>query len=540
MISRRNFLERWIVKSSTDFGDLPGRVHCLLLVCFCFLSLIGCASLPVNNQLATTVIEDTENTRFAKKYKELSVNHPGESAFHLLTDGLDAFTARLLLIEAAEKAIDVQYYMIHNDVTGGLFINQLLRVADRGVRVRLLIDDMDLDGRDEGLAVISSHPNIELRVFNPFGRNTLRLFQYVTGFGKVTRRMHNKSMTVDNSITVVGGRNIGDEYFNANPSLTFGDLDVIALGPVVKDVSASFDQYWNNEKAYPIEVLRPDLIGKNSLEEERRLIDELLAEESVQKYRESLLSSNFAKQIREEQLDVDWGKGVVLSDSPEKLLNYEDTMKHSLAKEMSPYFDDIKKELLIFSPYFVPGTTGTKYLAGLSRTGVKVRIITNSLTSTDVGLVHAGYAKHRRALLRAGVELYEINMVLSKEERKALATVPGSAKASLHAKSFVLDREEVFVGSLNLDPRSVKENTEIGIMIDSDEVAEKMVNIFNQVVEKGAFELELKTDDDGVEFLFWHGWLDGQRHTWNFDPYTGFLRRFGIGLMGLLPIESQL
>jgi putative cardiolipin synthase len=504
--------------------------------------LNSCASLPPNSdRSATFAFTDTVNTRFGKVYAEFKDDQLDDSGFFLLENGLDAFTARLILIQQADRSIDVQYYMIHTDLTGILFMNELLQAADRGVRVRLLIDDMDLEGRDAGLSLLATHPNIDLRVFNPFSRSTYRVVQYISRFGSVTRRMHNKSITVDNQISVVGGRNIGDEYFDANPSLVFGDLDVLAIGPVVNEVSKSFDQYWNNERAYPIHILSPEPVDENALEEGRSRLAEYLSRESVAEYQNSLLNSGFAELIKDDALIFYWGTGDVLSDDPEKLSSYETTKQYSLADQLSPYFKEIKREFLIFSPYFVPGKRGTKYLTDLSRSGVRVRIITNSLSSTDVGLVHAGYSKYRRTLLRAGVELYEVNKSLSKEGLKEREmTGKKGSKVSLHAKSFVLDRERIFIGSLNFDPRSVTENTEIGIMLTSEEVAKRMVDIFDMVASQQTFRLELKTADDGLELISWHGLKDGKEHTWSFDPFTGFFQRFVIGLAGLLPIESQL
>jgi len=518
------------------------RIYALLSVLLLVL-LNGCASLPPNSGMMTTfALTDTVNTRFGKAYSELKNDHPdnSDSGFYLLEKGLDAFAARLLIIQGADKSIDAQYYMVHNDLTGILFINQLVEAADRGVRVRLLIDDMDLEGRDDGLSVLAAHSNIEVRVFNPFSRDTIRVVQYITGFGSVTRRMHNKSITADNLVSIVGGRNIGDEYFDAKSSLIFGDIDLMAIGPVVKEVSKSFDEYWNNNRAYPIDILRPDLVGKNTLEAGRKMLEDYLSKESVSEYRKSLLNSSFAEKIRGDDLTYEWGKGRVLSDDPEKLASYKTTKQYSLASQFKPYFRDLKKELLILSPYFVPGKTGTKYLADLSKSGVRVRIITNSLNSTDVGLVHAGYSKYRSTLLRAGVELYEINSTMGEEDREKREKSKAGSKISLHAKSFVLDRAKVFIGSLNFDPRSVTENTEIGIMATSEALANRIVDLFDMVVSQKTFRLELRTDDDGLEFIFWHGWRNGEEHIWNFDPFTGFWQRFAIGFMGLLPIESQL
>jgi putative cardiolipin synthase len=517
--------------------------HIKHIFLFIFISLFvgGCASLPPNTGNPVTYsLQDTADTELGKLYSEAKKSHSQESGFFLLGNGLDAFTARAVLAHRAERSIDAQYYMIHNDMTGILFTDQLLKAADRGVRVRLLIDDMDLEGRDKGLSTLASHPKIDLRVFNPFTRGSLRAPQFITRFGSVTRRMHNKSFTVDNMATIVGGRNIGNEYFEADPSLYFADLDLLAVGLVVQEVSTSFDVYWNSEFSYPIAVLRPDLVEKIDLEEGRQWLADYLSQDSVNTYKQSLFNAELAKSLRDESSRLIWGEATALYDNPTKIVSYEEDEAHTLIHQMKPFFESLYKELIIFSPYFVPGKEATKYLSELSQNSVRVRILTNSLASTDVSLVHAGYAKYRKTLLRNGVELYEMNKILTKEARKRKKGSHGSSKASLHAKSFVLDRKKVFIGSLNFDPRSVTENTEVGIMAASVEVADTMAKTFDKMVEGVAFRLELQKDDEGYEHIYWHGQENGKKRIWTSDPHTSFWRRLGVSLMGLLPIESQL
>ncbi|BHH81902.1 phospholipase D family protein [Desulforhopalus sp. 52FAK] len=505
----------------------------------------GCATLPPNNHEEISIAPtDTGNTTLGKRITlRIAENKPGEnqSGVILLADGIDAFAARVALAQGAERTIDAQYYMIHADLTGALFTHQLIEAADRGVKVRLLIDDMDLENRDEGLSALDHHPNVELRIFNPFSRNTLRLWQYLSRLGSVTRRMHNKSFTVDNMVTVVGGRNIGNEYFDADPELAFGDLDMLAIGPVVQDISNSFDEYWNSSLAYPVDVLRPDLVTSKDLKTSRKKLENYLSSDDVQQYIRKLKGNTLVERVGNGSQPLYWGPAVALADNPEKLESYSTTREYSMAPSLHPFFQNLKSELIIFSPYFVPGVEGTKHLSELSRRGVKVRILTNSLASTDVGVVHSGYAKYRRALLRAGVELYEVNKKMERDQRKEKKGETGSSKASLHAKSFVLDRQNVFVGSLNFDPRSVTENTEVGIMLTSDVVAEGMVEAFDLIVKKAAFRLELKKDNQGLEYIIWHGMENGKERTWAHEPHTGFLRRLGIGLLKFVPfIESQL
>lgn len=500
----------------------------------------GCATLPQNVvRPESYALKDTEDTRFGKAHRDEMQTHAGQSGFLLLGNGLDAFVARAILAHVAERSIDVQYYLFHDDLIGNLFTDQLLKAADRGVRVRLLVDDMDLEGKDLDVAVMDSHPNMEVRIFNPFSRKKGRTRQFVSRAGSVTRRMHNKSFTVDNQVTILGGRNIGNEYFDADPELAFSDLDVLAIGPVAQEVSTAFDLYWNSELAYPASVL----IGKRPTTEEikemRQKLTEFVESQSDSEYLQALRNSNLANDIRQNNVSFNWGEAVVLYDQPEKILHDFDESQYHLAPKLKPYAEGVKKELIIFSPYFVPGKPGTAFLTQLAQRGVRVRILTNSLASNDVGIVHAGYSKYRKDLLRAGIELYELNEKLTRKERKEKKGKHGSSKVSLHAKSFVFDRKRVFIGSLNLDPRALVHNTEIGVVLTSEKIASEMSDWFDQNIEQVAFRLELNKED-GSEKILWHSRVDGKAVVFEVEPYTGFWQRFGIGFLRLLPIESQL
>ncbi|HAK61168.1 MAG TPA: phospholipase [Nitrospiraceae bacterium] len=503
--------------------------------------IIGCATLPKDfERPVSTAFTDTDNTRLGKTYRDEKRAHPGKSGFLLLGDGLDAFVARAVLAQVAERSIDVQYYLYHDDLVGRLFTDLLLKAADRGVRVRLLVDDMDLEGRDLGVAAADSHPNMEVRIFNPFSRKSGRTMQFVTRMGSVTRRMHNKTFIVDNQAAIVGGRNIGNEYFEADPDLAFSDLDVFAIGPAARGVSGEFDRYWNNELAYPASVLIGKQPTAEEIEKRRGQLNDYVAQQADSAYLQALRDSSLAKRLRENRVRFHWGDAHVIYDQPEKLLHDFEETKYHLAPLLAPYFQGVQKELIIFSPYFVPGKEGTAFLRQLSKRGVRVRILTNSLASNDVGIVHAGYAKYRKDLLRAGVELYEMNKQLTRKDRKEKKGKHGSSKASLHAKSFVFDRKQVFIGSLNLDPRALLHNTEIGIVISSAEIGRGMGDWFDQNIGKMAFRLELKKSEKGSEKMLWHGLDNGVQSTFDVDPHTGFWRRFGIGFMGLFPIDSQL
>jgi putative cardiolipin synthase len=506
-----------------------------------FLLLSGCASLPDNSKRSESfAITDTLNTTLGKNLQVSRNSGETRDGFIMLGEGLDAFVARAALAEAAEKSLDVQYYLYHNDLVGGLFTAILLRAADRGVRVRLLVDDMDMEDRDLGILAIDNHPNIEIRIFNPFDRNLSRVPQFVTGLGSITRRMHNKSFTADNVATILGGRNIGNEYFDANPTLEFADLDVLAIGDVVKDVSSSFDLYWNSELAYPATTLIDEPITDEQAFNFRKRFHNLLEEQKDSDYVQALRTSTLAKNIREDKVEYILGEAVIVVDHPDKITHSRDTNELHLASQLAPYFQNIRKELIIITPYFVPGYEGVEFFRELIIKDVRVRILTNSLSSNDVSIVHAGYAKYRKALLKTGVELYEMNKKLTREQRKEKKGVGSSSKASLHAKAFIFDREKIFIGSLNLDPRSFYENTEIGLILNSPETAESMAEILSEEMEQHAFRLELHIDEEGYEEILWHGYENKKPVTFDVEPYTSFWQRLGVNIMSLLPIESQL
>jgi len=514
---------------------------CSYFVILLILIISGCATLPENiDRQSSSAFQDTGDTSIGMAVTKRGVNYAGKSGFLLLGNGLDAFVARIVLAEAAERSIDVQYYLYHNDLVGTLLGYSLLQAADRGVRVRILLDDMGLEGRGMNIATFDSHPNIEIRIFNPFSRKVFRSIQFLTRFGSVTRRMHNKSFTVDNQMTIVGGRNIGNEYFDADPDLAFGDLDVLAIGPVVQEISTSFDKYWNNELAYPISTLKKKLAVKK-LDEVRPELEKYINEQKDSPYSSALENSDLAMRLRAREVEFNWGEAKAVYDQPEKITHDTKSRELHLTPQLAPYFEKLSNELIILSAYFVPGKKGVALFKELRKRGIRVRIVTNSLASTDVTLVHGGYRKYRRDLLRAGVELYEMNKKLTREQRKEKKGVGGSSKASLHAKAFMFDREEIFIGSLNLDPRSLDQNTEIGIVFHSPELGAMMGEDFDKYIESNTFRVELHTDEeDGMEFLRWVTTKNGETKTYTSDPHTSFWRRFLVGLSSLLPIESQL
>jgi len=522
------------------------RRACIFLLPVVLLVAAGCAGLPEYVRPEPTYgFADTQDTYIGTYTEKERAAHEGQSGFVLLADGLDAFVARAVMAGAAEKSIDVQYYLYHPDLVGGLLAYKLLKAADRGVRVRVLLDDIATDGRDLNLAILDSHPYIAIRLFNPFVRGSLRVLQYVTRFGQVTKRMHNKSFTVDNQLTIVGGRNIGNEYFAADPEKNFGDLDVLAIGPVVQEVSGSFDKYWNSELSYPVSSLYPKKTARKNLDEAREFFESLVQEQEDSAYLEALGNSELAQSLRNETLRFFWGRAEAIYDQPEKITQAEVTRELLLAPQLAPYIDRLDREMIILSAYFVPGWVGVKFLQGLASRGIRIRIVTNSLASTDVSVVHAGYAKYRRDLLRAGIELYEVKKdvqigAAEADGKRRGGKVSGSAGASLHAKSFVLDRETLFIGSFNFDPRSYDQNTEIGIVFHSPELGAMIGSSFDENILSNTYKLELVTTEDGDEIIRWIEQIGDKQKIFYREPGVSVWRRLFVGFASLLPIEGQL
>lgn len=396
-----------------------------------------------------------------------------------LADGLDAYVARANLIQYAERTIDVQYYFIRYDFSGKLFMGLLAEAAERGVRVRVLLDDYYLADKDDILLALDSHPNIEIRAFNPFPRNQTRTTSYIAQFNTVSRRMHNKSFTVDNQVTIVGGRNVGDEYFAADASIEFNDLDVLAIGPIVKDTSAAFDLYWNHKLARNMR----NLLGTEaSTEETLNVVNELLStltDNSESDYVRALKASKLQQQITSNTLLLTWSESSLLVDPPDKLINDRSRSDLQIIHQIKSLLDSATQEILIVSPYFIPGKNGSEFLAGLAEKGVKVRILTNSAASNNVALVHAHYSRYRKRLLRDGVDLHEVKSIPDPETAYESDTLFTDRKtATLHAKFFVIDKKITYIGSLNMDARSVIENTEMGIVIHSPEIGKGLSNWF--------------------------------------------------------------
>jgi putative cardiolipin synthase len=487
----------------------------------------GCSSLPsLDARVPSIALANTADSRLGKAAGELTAAHPGRSGYYPLPDGSDAFAARALLARAAQRSLDVQYYIWNNDVTGGLLFNALRSAADRGVRVRLLLDDNHTADIDPILLALDSHPNIEVRVFNPFPIRTPRALGFLTDFRRLNRRMHNKSFTADNQVSIVGGRNIGDEYFGAGDGLLFVDLDVMAIGPVVQAVSRQFDRYWNSESAYPVSSLVPAFPGEHGAMPAR-----LPESPKERAFLEAVRRSPFIDQLIRRELPIEWATTRVLADPPEKVLgraNRADTV----APQLKALFGDPQREINLVSPYFVPAESAERTFAAIARKGVKVRILTNSLEAIDTPILHAGYIKWRKELLAAGVSLYEMRGADRHELPKSAGALGSSANA-LHAKTFEVDEERVFVGSFNLDQRSMALNTELGLVIESKSLAQRLATTMREKMPAVAYEVRLGPDGK----LYWLERRDGEVIRHDTEPGTSAWRRMSVRMLSWLPID---
>ncbi len=416
------------------------RILSAVLVALMVL-VTGCATLPPpKDRVETTAYTDTAGTRLGRAIALNAAANPGKTGIHRLPDPRDAFAVRVLLANVAEKSLDVQYFIWNGDHVGYLLFQALWQAAERGVRVRVLLDDLNTRGLDPIIAALDAHPNIEVRLYNPFVYRDDRGFNFLTDFSRVNRRMHNKSFTADNQALVVGGRNIADEYFGAGTGLTFADLDVLAVGAVVADVSKEFDIYWNSASAYPASgfVGPPTPDGTTNLEAK---FAANRADPGSIAYVEAVRATPLVSELLDRKLALEWTAAEVVYDDPAKTLETAERPDVLLFPELVRRMGRPEEMLDIVSPYFVPGDGGTELLAGLAKRGVTVRILTNSLAASDEKSVHSGYEKRRRDLLQAGVRLYEIKPTATKEESESRKRFGSGSSSGLHAKTLAVDNQ---------------------------------------------------------------------------------------------------
>jgi putative cardiolipin synthase len=515
--------------------------------------LDGCATLPADYpRTESYALPDTADTRLGRIVAPAMQTNPGYSGVHLLSRGTDAFLARLVLAEVADRTLDVQYYIWHADTTGKVLTEAIFRAADRGVRVRIMLDDVGSTADDLDLLALDAHPNVEVRLFNPLLNRSARGLDLLTSFHRTNRRMHNKSFTADNQATIIGGRNVGDEYFEARADLEFGDLDLLTVGPAVGQVAASFDQFWNSTLAVPMRILTQERPTPTELVEARTALQDFVQSQRASPYAKALRDSHLSAKWQNGELRFHFGNVQVVYDDPSKVSSQSADPRTLLLPQLQATFEGIRSELLLVSPYFVPGEPGVDALRELRERGVRIRVLTNSLASTDVSIVHSGYARYRRALLDAGVELYEVKPTATRKRTKrtqkrerilgATHGVFGASRASLHAKTLIFDRDALFIGSMNLDPRSVLTNTEIGVVVESPALAQELLDTLDEDLHDSAYRVTLDATADGAggPGLVWSGEDDGRSVRYTREPLASAWQRFKVWFYSLWPIEPLL
>jgi cardiolipin synthase C len=529
-ISAESSAKSWAESGVLAVRELPRAVLIWLNQVFTACAARRRAEYP---RTASRAFDEPASTRLGQFFGPAVDEHPGLSGFGLLSHGRDAFIVRLALADLAERSLDMQYYVWDGDTTGRIIVDHVMRAADRGVRVRLLVDDPFYKASDSVKAALDAHPNVEIRLFNPLANRRWSVFDFIVDFGRVNRRMHNKLMVVDNAAAIVGGRNIGDIYYGVNTIANYRDLDVLAVGPVVRDLSGVFDRFWNSPSTVPIAAIVDRAHGAADLDAILiRLREEIAAADYPYPIDQDL--DRLAGQGTELRDDLVWAQGRIIADDPETIARGKES--DEVVSFIRGRVAELKEELLVESPYFVLPAGAQATVKALHERNVRVRVLTNSLASNDMLPAHSGYAKTRRRLLENGMELYELRPDTD-AFRPGWSLSSKRSSAALHTKAMAFDREAVFIGSFNLDPRSAAINTEAGLYIESPELAERLTAYMaTGVVPANSYRVLL--DPDGE--IIWETVRDGQRVRYRDEPETGFRRRFVADLLKLLPIDSQL
>jgi putative cardiolipin synthase len=512
-------------------------IRFLLPVLFPFL-LAACSKLPENYpREMTTVKTDTADTRLASNFKKDFAAHGKQSAFYPLIEGNDALIARISSVRAADKTLDVQYYIWHDDLSGRVLLHELMLAADRGVRVRLLLDDLNQGKLNEILTILDTHPNLEVRMTNPLANRSLR-FLDVLRFEQIQRRMHNKGLIADNLVGIVGGRNVGDEYFTASKDMNFSDFDVWCAGPIVSEFSKQFDLYWNHELSIPIAVLNKDLQKTpsdlaNSRESLRRDYENAKASPFAFSLRESDLSRKFYHQ----ELGWYWAEGRAIYDSPKKLDDEQANKAKPLQQKLEPLISGATQELIVVSSYFIPGKDGVQDLIANTAKGVKTVVLTNSLASNDVVGAFAGYMDYRKPLVKGGVELYELKPRAQMEGVRKKIVASSGSRTGLHGKLYIKDRKTILIGSMNLDPRSLKYNSEMGVVIESPALAAKVAENLTRQLPLISYHLVVDKDSDDLR---WHVTENGQPLVFDHEPEVDLWLRVAVQVLDFVLPEKLL
>ena len=509
----------------------------LLLIMGTVLFLVGCTALPKNYpKPPSTAFKEYQSTSIGKMFDREAVKHPGKSGFDIIRYGRQAFTVRIAMTEMAEKSLDLQYYVWERDVTGRLLAYHVLKAAERGVKVRILLDDIGLEGRDNMIAAMDAHPNIEIRIFNPFAERNFYGLNFLTDFDRLNHRMHNKTFLMDNSLVIVGGRNIGNHYFGVDDEMNFRDLDIFGAGPIVREVSNVYDYFWNGKWSVPIKALKDKTYTQEDLKNARALTEQKIAKDHYP-YPLSSDVKKLRSQMTTIRNNLVWAPGKYVWNDPKQMKLDEDQQSGTILEKLHRKLKTVKRSMTIESPYFIPRKNGTSVLKEMHKRGVKIRILTNSQSSNDVVAAFAGYEVYRKELVEAGIQMHELrpdaggNLIINK--KTSLAKV----HSSLHSKAMVFDEKTVFVGSFNLDPRSATINTEGGLYVESPALAKKILAYMSEGAKpENSYRVVLDKNGD----LVWVAETDGKQEVYHTDPHTSGWDRLQADLIQAMPIEDQL
>lgn len=517
----------------------------LAIYCSIAITVTGCSTLPkhtIESIPETTLQVDTTQTTLAQIIQPLQEQHPELTGYLVLFEPLEALSARLRLIDKAEKTLDLQYYIWDNDKVGALALHALIRAADRGVRVRLLIDDNNAKSTEGIFLALAQHPNIEVKLFNPYRFRKYRALDMILDLKRINRRMHNKSFIADHQVALIGGRNMTNQYYNVSDNYQFSDVDVMLVGSAVKDISHSFDEYWNHEYAYKVQEVVKQSAHRLSYDSLKQQLDEHYKRITVQNYLDLTSNSQAIDSLMSRNIPLDWVKAEVVKDSPDKIKSKAKKKEH-LNFQLIQHLEQPEKNVDLISAYFVPEKKGAKMLTDLAKDGVKVRVLTNSFKANDVAVVHAFYGKYRQNLLEHGVQLYEFLPALNKNDldkntedlaKKAKVSIKGLSRSSLHAKLMALDEKQVFIGSFNFDPRSAYLNTEIGVLLNSPPLAQAVHTTMDENLSKYAYKLVL----DANKKITWQRQTPQGPVIYTKEPRMKWWQRAGIKMLSWLPIEG--
>ncbi len=524
---------------------IHNHAKAVLLSCSLVLTLSACSTLPKQQPQPVEYAFNTptDDTSLAKIVLPLREQNPDLTGYHVLYDPLEALAARIELINKAEKSLDLQYYIWDNDKIGALALHAMIKAADRGVKIRLLVDDNNAKKMEGIYMALDQHANIDVKLYNPYRFRHFRPVDMVLDLKRINRRMHNKSFIADNQIALIGGRNMSNQYYNVSDNYQFSDVDVMLVGAASDEIIHSFDEYWNDDYAFPVRQLVNPRHYSLRFDSLKQQLDDYNQEATVVNYLDLANRSHAFDDWLNNKIQFDWVKAEVVKDSPSKIKSKAKKEEH-LNFQLLNRLDKPEQSVDIVSAYFVPEKKGAERLKNLRADGVKVRVLTNSFQANDVPLVHAFYSKYRQDLLEHDVQLYEflsrpdaenLNTNTKELAEKSKVSLKGLSRSSLHAKLMAIDEKQVFIGSFNFDPRSAYLNTEIGVLLNSPRLAKAVHYTMDENLSKYAYKLVLNADQQ----INWKIKLpNGQKRIYPREPKIKWWQKAGVKFISWLPLEG--